>query len=62
MGLAAIKVLPDPLPRLYARHPRAQLVIFGGLIIAGTFTLICWVFGVPSLFGYGGWPTAPWWM
>lgn len=32
MGLAALKIVPDPLARLYARHPRAQLVIMGGLI------------------------------
>jgi MFS family permease len=32
MGLAALKVVPNPLQRLYERHPRAQLVIMGGLI------------------------------
>jgi cytochrome c biogenesis protein CcdA len=139
MGLATVKAVPDPLARLYARHPRAQLVIMGALIggfligrpfplffklfqyaasthniflgagtfvlqslgnvllvfllflvlalatrgrfqrwleakpgriqaftasaliIAGVFTFTYWVFRVPSLFGYGWWPTAPWW-
>jgi hypothetical protein len=32
LGLAALKVVPNPLQRLYERHPRAQLVIMGGLI------------------------------
>lgn len=140
MGLAAVKLIPDPLARLYARHPRAQVFIIGALIggfligrpfplffrlfqfaaesqnpflgastfvlqavgnivimvglflllalgtrgafqrwlerkpgriaaftgsaliIAGVFTFTYWVFRVPSLFGYGWWPKAPWWM
>jgi hypothetical protein len=32
MGLAALRLVPNPLARLYQRHPRAQLVILGGLI------------------------------
>lgn len=32
MGLAALRVVPNPLRTLYERHPRAQLVIMGGLI------------------------------
>lgn len=32
MGLAALRVVPNPLAGLYARHPRAQLIIMGGLI------------------------------
>ncbi|MGH2701704.1 MAG: hypothetical protein ACRDJ2_08010 [Actinomycetota bacterium] len=32
MGLAAIRVVPDPLARIHAKHPNAQLVIMGGLI------------------------------
>lgn len=32
LGLAALNVVPNPLRHLYQRHPRAQLLIMGGLI------------------------------
>ncbi len=32
----------------------------GALILAGSFTVMYWVFRVPSIFGYGWWPMAPW--
>jgi hypothetical protein len=32
MGLATLNVIPDPLRELYARRPRAQVVIMGALI------------------------------
>lgn len=32
----------------------------GALLLAGSFTFLYWVLRVPSIFGYGWWPTAPW--
>ena len=32
----------------------------GALVAAGSFTFLYWVLRVPSIFGYGWWPTAPW--
>jgi hypothetical protein len=32
LGLAALGIVPDPLRGLYARHPRAQVVIMGAII------------------------------
>lgn len=138
LGLAALRMVPDPLERFRARHPRTDVVVmglpigafligrpfplfkkmfeyaastgnpllgagtfvlqaignivimtllfvllftFGGgrfrnwlqaspgrigrftggaLIAAGSFTFFYWVLRVPSIFGYGWWPKAPW--
>ena len=39
---------------------RAARVTASGLIIAGVFTFLYWDVRLPSLFGYGWYPTAPW--
>ncbi|HEV8683376.1 MAG TPA: hypothetical protein VGS09_11495 [Actinomycetota bacterium] len=61
MGLAALRIVPDPLARLYARHPRAQLVIMGALIggflIGRPFPLFFKMFSYAASTGnaaYGG--------
>jgi hypothetical protein len=39
---------------------RAATVVASGLIIAGVFTFLYWDVRLPSLFGYGWYPTGPW--
>lgn len=45
---------------LQARPGRVTSLTAGALVIAGVFTLSYWGLRVPSLFGYGWWPTMPW--
>jgi hypothetical protein len=45
---------------LAARPDRAARFTGGALLIAGIFTLSYWGLRVPSLFGFGWWPTVPW--
>lgn len=47
--------------RWLARAPgRPAVVTAGTLVAAGSFTFFYWVLRVPSIFGYGWFPTAPW--
>ncbi len=45
---------------LQARPGRMTRFSAGALVVAGVFTLSYWGLRVPSLFGYGWWPTMPW--
>lgn len=47
--------------RWLTRAPgRPAVVTAGVLVAAGSFTFLYWVLRVPSIFGYGWFPTAPW--
>lgn len=45
---------------LGASEGRLQRFTGGALLLAGSFTFLYWVLRVPSIFGYGWWPLAPW--
>lgn len=45
---------------LAALPGRMERFTGGALILAGSFTFMYWVLRVPTIFGYGWFPTAPW--
>jgi hypothetical protein len=61
MFLALVVGTRGRLPRWLAATPgRLARVSGGAFVLAGAFTLLYWTLRVPSIFGYGWFPTMPW--